>query len=58
VPAIRYPTVAKGAGRLRITLSAAHTEAQVASLGGALSRLSAIDYGLAAAEARNNGVGT
>jgi 7-keto-8-aminopelargonate synthetase-like enzyme len=58
VPAVRYPTVAKGAARLRITLSAAHTEAQVASLGDALSRLSAIDYGLAAAEARNNGVGT
>ena len=39
VPAIRYPTVAKGAARLRITVSAAHTEAQIAQLGEALRRL-------------------
>jgi len=58
VPAIRYPTVAKGAARLRITVSAAHSEAQIARLGDATRRLTASDYGLDAAEARSNGVGT
>jgi 8-amino-7-oxononanoate synthase len=32
VPAIRYPTVARGAARLRITLNAAHTAADVSAL--------------------------
>ena len=39
VPAIRYPTVARGAARLRITLSASHTAQEVARLGNALQEL-------------------
>jgi 8-amino-7-oxononanoate synthase len=40
VPAIRYPTVARGTARLRVTLSASHTQDQVTALCSALSRLS------------------
>ena len=32
IPAIRYPTVAKGKARLRITVSASHTEADIRAL--------------------------
>jgi 8-amino-7-oxononanoate synthase len=38
VPAIRYPSVARGAARLRITLTAAHSDADVATLASALSQ--------------------
>jgi 8-amino-7-oxononanoate synthase len=39
VPAIRYPTVAKGAARLRITVTASHDDAQIRALCEALTRL-------------------
>ena len=39
VPAIRYPTVARGTARLRITLTAAHTESDVGELVRALKTL-------------------
>jgi len=41
VPAVRYPTVAKGAARLRITVTAAHEEDHIRSLCQAIKRLSA-----------------
>ncbi len=43
VPAIRPPTVAPGTSRLRITLSAAHSDAQVTQLVDALAELDPTD---------------
>ena len=37
VPAIRYPTVARNAARLRLTMSAAHRETDIKALGEALA---------------------
>jgi 8-amino-7-oxononanoate synthase len=39
VPAIRYPTVARGKARLRVTLSAAHTHEQINGLSRALAEI-------------------
>jgi 8-amino-7-oxononanoate synthase len=39
VPAIRYPTVARGKARLRVTLTAAHSAADVSALSNALKSL-------------------
>jgi len=41
VPAIRYPTVARGAARLRITFTAAHSAADIAELSHALGEMKA-----------------
>jgi 8-amino-7-oxononanoate synthase len=39
VPAIRYPTVARGQARLRVTLTAAHTAAEINQLAAALEQI-------------------
>jgi 8-amino-7-oxononanoate synthase len=39
VPAIRYPSVARGSARLRITLTAAHAESQIRALVDSIRRL-------------------
>ena len=36
IPAIRYPSVARGAARLRVTVTAAHTSEHIAALGRAM----------------------
>ena len=41
LPAIRYPTVARGAARLRLTITADHTPDDIAALGRALGKLKA-----------------
>jgi 7-keto-8-aminopelargonate synthetase-like enzyme len=43
IPAIRYPTVARGEARLRLTLSAVHTQADLAQL---LAALKSLNLGL------------
>jgi 7-keto-8-aminopelargonate synthetase-like enzyme len=39
IPAIRYPSVARGAARLRVTVTAAHTSEHIAALGRAMPDL-------------------
>jgi 7-keto-8-aminopelargonate synthetase-like enzyme len=41
IPAIRYPTVARGAARLRITVTAAHTTSDLAALADAWRKVAA-----------------
>lgn len=42
IPAIRYPTVAKGQARLRIAVSAVHEKSQIASAAGAIADLAGL----------------
>jgi len=43
IPAIRYPTVPRGSARLRVTLSAGHTDAEIDGLNRALGALAGQD---------------
>ena len=49
VPAIRYPTVARGQARLRVTVTATHTHADIAQL---LSALKSLNFGLRTSDFR------
>lgn len=42
IPAIRYPTVARGTARLRLTITASHTAEDVEKLGDALTNLKSL----------------
>jgi 7-keto-8-aminopelargonate synthetase-like enzyme len=44
VPAIRYPTVARGAARLRVTVTAAHTSDDIDKLGFILTKLGLVPH--------------
>ena len=39
IPAIRFPSVAHGSARLRVTVTAAHTDTHIAALGAALKSI-------------------
>ena len=43
IPAVRYPTVARGQARLRLTLTAAHSTEDVRTLAAALARLQIVN---------------
>ena len=49
VPAIRYPTVARGQARLRVTVTATHTHPDIAQL---LSALKSLNFGLRTSDFR------
>jgi 8-amino-7-oxononanoate synthase len=53
VPAIRYPTVARGAARLRLTVSATHTKTDIAELHAALAAIAQLHPDLCAPFSRN-----